>query len=78
MLADEDYKAATVMLTFTSINETGRRCTTIEIIDDRDVESPEQFSVILVSASPVGIIAENTTCITIIDEPTEINRQLNA
>ena len=65
------------MLTFT--NETGRRCATIVIKDDGDVEeSPEEFSVILVRASPEGIIAENTTCITIIDQRTDINRLLNA
>ena len=72
-LADLDYKAATVMLNFNSTNP-AMKCTTIQIISDNMTEENEQFSVVLTSVSPDGIIMEDTACITIIDEPIEIRR----
>ena len=72
-LADLDYRAARVMLTFDSTNP-GMRCTIIQIFSDNETEEQEQFSVILTSVSPDGIIMEDTACITIIDEPIEIRR----
>ena len=72
-VADVDYRAATVMLTFAPSNQPGMGCTTIQIIRDDIPELPEQFSVILTSVSPAGIIKEDTACITIID-PFEIRK----
>ena len=70
-LAGVDYRVATVMLTF---NQSGMRCTTIEIISDETSEIPEEFSVILTSVSPSGIIMDDTTCITIVDPIIEDRR----
>lgn len=66
-----DYRAATVMLTF---DQSGMRCTTIQIISDETPEIPEEFSVILTSVSPGGIIVDDTACITIVDPAIEIRR----
>ena len=60
--------STTTMLTFPPSNVTGEMCTTIRIVNDIIIESSEQFSVALISVSPVGIIMENITCITIIDD----------
>lgn len=67
IIADVDYRAATVMLTFAPSNQPGMMCTTIEIISDEVPELSEQFSVVLTSVSPDGVIIEDTSCITIVD-----------
>lgn len=66
-----DYRVATVILTF---NQPGMRCTTIQIINDEIPEMPEEFSVILTSVSPSGIIMDDTTCVTIVDPVIENRR----
>ena len=66
-----DYRVATVMLTF---DQPGMRCTMIEIINDKTPEMSEEFSVILTSVSPSGIIMDDTTCITIVDPIIEDRR----
>ena len=44
-------------------------CRQISILDDSIAGEPDEaFSVTLVSASPIGIFEEDTTCITITDD----------
>jgi hypothetical protein len=73
-LADVDYRVTTVMLTF---DQSGMICTMIQIISDEIPELPEQFSVILTSVSPDGIIIDDTACISIVDPVVEIRRFIN-
>ena len=71
-VADSDYETTTVMLTFSPVpvdDNLQTLCTTIPIINDTIANEPdEQFSVTLISASPVGTFGEDTTCVTIIDD----------
>ena len=66
-IADSDYTTTTIMLTFTPSGNASL-CSKIQIIDDDvDGEPSEEFSVKLISASPVGTIGEDTSCVTITD-----------
>ena len=57
-----------IIVNFEPRNESRQtRCGTVVIIDDMADEPDEQFAVILTSASPVGNLTEDMTCITIID-----------
>ena len=65
--ADSDYTVTTIILTFTPSGN-ARQCSKIPIIDDNvKGELSEEFSVKLISASPLGTIGEDTSCVTIID-----------
>ena len=70
LTADADYNSATFELTFTPSDESsGIMCRQISILDDSIAGEPDEaFSVTLISASPIGIFEEDTTCITITDD----------
>ena len=45
------------------------QCGTVVIIDDMVADEPdEQFSVRLTSATPIGNLGQDETCVTIIDD----------
>ena len=47
-------------------------CRTVAIIDDMVADEPdEQFSVRLTTATPIGNLGQDETCVTIIDDDSE-------
>lgn len=60
-------------MTFVPADELGDRfCVNVEIFDDDIFEFDEEFTVNLVSARPEGEFIEDTTCIKIIDDDSEL------
>ena len=77
LIAGADYMTATIMLTFTPSGN-ARLCSRIRIIDDNVGSEPnEEFSVKLISASPLGTIGEDTSCVTIIDDDRKFKKNNN-
>ena len=67
--ADSDYGVTSVLLTFMPADENPQPlCRSIPIFDDSIANEPvEEFSMILTDAVPIGIFADDTSCIAIVD-----------
>ena len=70
--AGSDYETTTFMLTFEPSDDVEMLCGKVTIIDNTTPELTEQFSVKLVSVSPVGVIGDDTTCVAILDNDREL------
>lgn len=72
-VAGSDYATVTFEQTFTPMDEASQMmCGLVQIIDDMLAYEPdEQFSVSLVSATPIGVFRSDESCITIMDNDGE-------
>lgn len=73
LIAGSDYHATQISVTFEgSADSMQTLCGTVAIINDMVADEPdEQFSVRLTSATPIGNLGQDETCVTIIDDDSE-------